>query len=148
TLQGGGKDPMGGMRFCLLLIGHEGSAEDVDAAVARSRKIAETNQAMHLGTDLGEKWYKGRFASPYLRDPLLDHGLAVETLEPSTNWNNITNLHRAVTDALNTSLREHAAAGVGQKAGSRTSLVMAHVSHSYTDGASLYFTFVFPRDLP
>ena len=25
---------------------------------------------------------------------------------------------------------------------------MAHVSHSYLDGASLYFTFIFLRDLP
>ena len=26
-------------------------------------------------------------------------------------------------------------------------IVMAHVSHSYPDGASLYFTFIFPRQL-
>jgi alkyldihydroxyacetonephosphate synthase len=25
-------------------------------------------------------------------------------------------------------------------------IVMAHISHSYPDGASLYFTFLFPRD--
>lgn len=147
TLRGSGSTSMGDMRFCLLLIGHEGSEAAVDAAVAQTQQIASDNQAMHLGADPGKGWYKGRFSGPYLRDPLLDHGLAVETLETSTRWSNIVPLHRAVSETLATALKENAAPSVGAQPDTTTGLVMAHVSHSYTDGASLYFTFVFPRDL-
>ncbi len=147
ALRGGGSTSMGGVRLCLLLVGHEGTEAAVDAAVAESQRIAADNQGMHLGEDPGKGWYKGRFASPYLRDPLLDHGLAVETLETSTQWSNIVHLHRAVSDTLANVLKENAAPGIGAQPDTTTSLVMAHVSHSYTDGASLYFTFVFPRDL-
>ena len=74
-----------------------------------------------------------------VRDPMMDHGLGVDTLETSTFWSNIENLHRAVTDAIATSTRE-TMDGPG-----RQGIVMAHISHAYPDGASLYFTFVFPR---
>jgi len=147
ALRGGGSTSMGEMRLCVLLVGHEGTEAAVDAAVSQSQSIAANNQGMHLGEDPGQGWYKGRFSGPYLRDPLLDRGLAVETLETSTGWSNIEHLHAAVTDTLTGALKEHAAPGVGSQPDTVSSLVMAHLSHSYSDGASLYFTFVFPRDL-
>lgn len=126
---------------CLMLIGHEGDAETVIWAQEQSQAIAKKLGALALGTGPGHKWYNGRFHSPYSRDPMLDRGLGVDTLETATRWSNIANLHKAVIAAIEAAMAanmpERGAKGV----------VMAHVSHSYPDGASLYFTFVFPRQL-
>jgi alkyldihydroxyacetonephosphate synthase len=48
----------------------------------------------------------------------------------------VLSLHAAVRRAIE---------GAARSAGHGV-IVMAHISHSYADGASLYFTFVFARD--
>lgn len=126
---------------CLMLIGHEGSKETVVWAQEQTEAICKRLGALALGTGPGKRWYHGRFNGPAVRDPMMDRGLGVETLETSTRWSNIANLHdkvvSAITDAIAANVPEQNARGI----------VMAHVSHSYPDGASLYFTFVFPRQL-
>ena len=82
-----------------------------------------------IGSAPGTKWYSRRFNMPYLRDPLLDRGIAVETL------------HIDVDVAIREALAAHA---VDERA---DAIVMCHVSHAYEDGASLYFTAVFPQQL-
>lgn len=126
---------------CLMLIGHEGDGETVAWAQGRSEAICASLGALKLGTGPGHRWYHGRFGSPYSRDPMLDHGIGVDTLETSTRWSNIEKLKQAVVSAI-----EGAIAANLPEPGAR-GIVMAHVSHSYPDGASLYFTFVFPRQL-
>ena len=126
---------------CLMLIGHEGNADTVIWAQEQTEAIAKKLGALALGTGPGHKWYHGRFHSPYSRDPMLDRGLGVDTLETSTRWSNIGTLHKAIVGAI-----EEAMAANMPERGAR-GIVMAHVSHSYPDGASLYFTFVFPRQL-
>lgn len=126
---------------CLLLIGQEGDMASVSYGRKRIRSIASQYDALHLGTGPGEHWYQGRFDSPYSRDPMLDHGLGVDTLETSTRWSNISHLYQVVKGAIEEAILENV-----PKPGSR-GIVMTHISHAYSDGASLYFTFVFPRDL-
>ena len=87
---------------------------------------------MRLGRRPGEAWLRGRYAGPYLRDALLDHGVFVETLETATSWSNLPTLYAAVGDALRKSLSERGT----------PPLVMCHVSHLYRSGASLYYTFL------
>ncbi|MDR3497965.1 MAG: FAD-binding oxidoreductase [Parvibaculum sp.] len=126
---------------CLMLIGHEGERETVVWAQARTEAICKSLGALAIGTNAGHRWYHGRFNSPYVRDPMMDRGIGIDTLETSTRWSNIGNLHKAVTTALTEAMNANMPAEGGR------GLVMAHVSHSYPDGASLYFTFVFPRQL-
>lgn len=133
-----GKEPEPKVRFCLMLVGLEGTEEGVESSLAATRAIMERNGGMHAGDAMGESWYEGRFLGPYLRDPMLDRGLGVETLETSTRWSNMMNLHALVKEAIR---------GVIDTESDPGGIVMAHVSHSYTDGASLYFTFAFARDL-
>jgi alkyldihydroxyacetonephosphate synthase len=141
ALQLAGKGGPPKARFCMMIVGLEGDAASVEAALPRSRKIIEAAGGTHMGESFGESWYKNRFGSPYLRDPMMDHGLGVDTLETSTRWSNILPLHRRVTDAIAGAMAAHPGRP-GAKA-----IVMAHVSHAYPDGASLYFTFSFARDL-
>lgn len=126
---------------CLMLIGLEGEKETVAWARERTSTICKKAGALAIGSGAGEKWYHGRFSSPYARDPMLDRGIGIDTLETATEWSNILPLHEKVTKAIQTAMNE-SVAEPGQKG-----IVMGHVSHSYPDGASLYFTFVFPRDL-
>lgn len=127
--------------FCVMLLGFEGTAEEVAQAGARARAIIEARGGMALGEGPGERWYHGRFLMPYLRDPMLDRGLGVDTLETATRWSNIETLHEAVRGAI--------ARAIGERPGRAGggAVVLSHISHSYPDGASLYFTFVFLREL-
>ncbi|MDF1848224.1 MAG: FAD-binding oxidoreductase [Parvibaculaceae bacterium] len=129
------KDP------CLMLIGLEGDKETVEWAKERTGTICKKAGALAIGSSAGDRWYHGRFSSPYSRDPMMDRGIGVDTLETATPWSNILKLHEKMIDAIQTALDENMGEP-GQKG-----IVMGHVSHSYPDGASLYFTFVFPRDL-
>jgi alkyldihydroxyacetonephosphate synthase len=96
---------------------------------------------MALGETQGQRWKEGRFNGPYLRDPMMDRGVGVDTLETAASWSRLDTLHVSVRDALESAVRETA-----PRAGGR-GIVGCHVSHSYIDGASLYFTCIFPRQL-
>jgi len=135
----GGQEPDPSVRFCAMLVGLEGSPAEVAHALGESRAIIEKHGGMHMGESLGENWYKGRFETPYLRDPMMDRGLGVDTLETATHWSNLLRLHDITAKALSDALDAHAAAPGAH------GIVMSHLSHAYPDGASLYFTLAFPR---
>jgi alkyldihydroxyacetonephosphate synthase len=122
---------------CLLILGWEGSREEVsDRRSATLRALRRLNP-VSLGTAVGEKWRHGRFAGPRQRDALLDMGVCVETLETATYWSTVDELRSAVRGALRDSLSTPG----------RTPLVACHISHAYETGASLYFTTIAPRDV-
>ncbi len=124
-----------------MIVGLEGDADSVTYARQHFDAIAKRLGAMPLGTGAGKRWLAGRFHGPYLRDPLLDRGVGVDTLETATSWSKLDGLYAAVKAALETSIAETA-----PRPGAR-GIVMCHISHSYPDGASLYFTYIFPRTL-
>jgi alkyldihydroxyacetonephosphate synthase len=121
---------------CVLMLAIEGEEEEVRHRVKRARTIAQKEGGFFVGGSPGRSWWKRRFEMPLLRDPMLDHGLGIDTLETSTEWANVPRLAKAVQAALRDSLAKE-----GRKA-----IVMTHVSHSYLDGCSLYFTYLFERD--
>ena len=121
-------------RPCLMLVGFEGAVRDVDAAARQARWHVTRHGGQPLGTSPADRWYQSRFEAPFLRDPLLDRGLGVDTLETAGRWSELAALYHAVRGAIIDAM------GAG-------GIVMAHISHVYHDGASLYFTFVFPRDV-
>lgn len=88
-----------------------------------------------LPRQVAQGWEKGRFSGPYLRDELMDHRVLVETLETATTWGNLGHLYSAVSSAIRQELERDG----------RRVIVMCHVSHVYTVGASLYFTFITPE---
>ena len=71
----------------------------------------------------------------------MDRGVGVDTLETATSWSKLDRLYAAMRTALETAIRETA-----PRPGAH-GIVMCHISHSYPDGASLYFTYIFPRAL-
>ncbi len=117
---------------CLVIAGWEGDRESAERRRAVSSRILRTAGAVSLGTKPGLAWERGRYDGPYLRDELMDLGYLVETLETAHTWTRLGELYAAVGDALRASLT---AQGVSP-------IVMCHISHTYRDGASLYFTFI------
>lgn len=83
-----------------------------------------------VGPVAAKAWFHGRFRQPYARDVMMDRGLLVDTLETSVSWSRLPALHLEVRAALDTAF------GPGR------SVVGAHLSHLYRDGASAYFTFL------
>jgi alkyldihydroxyacetonephosphate synthase len=126
---------------CLLLVGLEGERDVVFESQVATHGVCDRHGGFSLGRGAGRRWYARRFAMPYLRDPLLDRGIAVETLETSVRWADLPGLYEDLGAAIREALRRQAA-DVQAKA-----IVMAHISHVYEDGASLYFTMVFPQRL-
>ena len=114
----------GGSGGVLAIIGFDGPYNQATADVLTA--AGGTN----LGADPGETWRVGRYRAPYLRDPLLDEGALVETLETAAFWSRIPALKTAVTQALVGAL------------GATPPLVLCHISHVYETGASLYFTVI------
>ncbi|MDY0909061.1 FAD-binding oxidoreductase [Microbacterium sp. CFBP9034] len=121
------------LRGCLAVATFEGT----DAASAEGTRseldaVFAAHGAKSRGEDPARSWERGRFASPALRDTLMDAGVLAETLETATTWANLATLKSAVSDALSGTLT----------AGGAKPIVLCHISHVYPAGASLYFTVV------
>ena len=108
---------------CLLIAG----VEEPDAETADAH-VADLEDAMSglkpLGEAPGEHWYEHRMAVSYKMSPLLSAGLFVDTMEVATSWTNLENLYAAVKSGLRNKV-----------------FIMAHFSHAYRSGCSIYFTF-------
>lgn len=130
-----------GERPCALIVGAEGDQATTSFVGVRARALLKLAGGVAVGSSPARRWYAGRFHGPYSRDPLMDHGLGVDTLETATTWSNIMRLWQAVRDALDKAMRDNAAAPGAH------GIVLGHISHTYHDGASLYFTYIYPRDL-
>jgi len=127
----------------VVLYGAEGaSRRESTHPVAEARARLRAHGGLPLGRAPGRAWRRDRFRTPYLRDWLLDVGIAVDTLETAVPWSSVERSHAAVIRALEDAMNAHAGAGIA----------MGHLSHSYRDGACLYFTILYPidpaRDLP
>jgi alkyldihydroxyacetonephosphate synthase len=117
---------------CLAILGFEGENATVARRRAQAARVLRSEGALALGAGPGRAWERQRFATPYLRDALLDNCVMVETLETAAEWSRLMELYAAVAQAIRSSL----------EARGTPPLVMCHVSHLYPDGASLYFTFM------
>jgi alkyldihydroxyacetonephosphate synthase len=117
---------------CLAITVFEGTAAHAESRHTETRELITAMGGVSLGEAPARAWEHGRFGAPYLRDSLLAAGALCETLETATDWSNIPALKAAVTDALTAALAESGT----------PALVLCHISHVYSTGASLYFTVV------
>ncbi|MBI3677062.1 MAG: FAD-binding oxidoreductase [Proteobacteria bacterium] len=124
-----------------MIAGFEGSKEIVDYGRKRFAAIAKRHGGMSVGAGPGERWREGRFHGPYLREPMMNRAVGVDTLETAVRWSKVDALYAAVKTAL-----KNAILGTAPRPGAH-GIVMCHISHAYEDGASLYFTCIFPRAL-
>jgi alkyldihydroxyacetonephosphate synthase len=107
----------------LLIVGWEGEPDVVDALVEAGRSLLEAG-GRDLGAAPGERWFDSRHAVSYKLMPLFRGGAFADTMEVGCRWSDVPKVYAAVRNAV----RGHA-------------LVMAHMSHLYPEGGSLYFSF-------
>jgi alkyldihydroxyacetonephosphate synthase len=111
-------------RGCRMIIGLEGARIRTEIEAALTFAELEAAGARDKGEDPGWAWLKHRYAVSYRMSPVFRDGAFVDTMEVASSWERLTDLYHSVRSAIG----KHA-------------VVMAHFSHAYADGCSIYFTF-------
>jgi alkyldihydroxyacetonephosphate synthase len=119
---------------CMVIFGVTGTRPQAKGALRRARRLFKKAGGVYLGRSFGRKWKENRFRVPYLRNTLWEYGYAVDTLETATDWPNVEPLKTAIEHALHHS---------GSQEGHPVH-VFTHLSHIYSQGASIYTTYLFP----
>lgn len=117
---------------CMLTFGITGSKAQHAAIKRQIKPLISRFKGVYTGTLLGKKWQAGRFRFPYLREALWEKGYVVDTLETSTDWDNVVALQNSIESTLRNALPDTPVH------------VFTHLSHVYTQGCSLYTTYLFP----
>lgn len=117
----------------MMMLGITGSRMQCRALRRQVRALLRDFGAVHAGTRLGDKWAHSRFTAPYLRESLWRKGYVVDTLETATDWDNVDNLLARIEHNLRT-----ATAAQNERVHAYT-----HLSHMYTQGCSIYTTYMF-----
>jgi len=125
-----GRQLLRSRRGVLMIVGWEGQHEAVQRRRLHTMTLLSRGGGEPIGVTAGRAWAASRFATPYVRDELLGHGVFVDQFETATSWSGIGPLRAAITHAIETAL-----AAYGTPA-----LVGCQVSHVYLTGASLMFT--------
>jgi alkyldihydroxyacetonephosphate synthase len=113
------------LKRCKLITIFEGDSEDVREDAARAEALVQKVGGRALGEGIARHWFSRRYAVSYRQSEVFRTGAFSDTMEVAAPWSRLSALNHAV----------HAALG-------RHALVMAHMSHAYPDGCSIYFTFV------
>lgn len=118
---------------CMLLFGVTGSQALTKMARAATLDVTGRHGGVHVGRAFGKQWHKGRFHTPYLRNALWERGYGVDTLETAVTWDKVPQTLANIETALRQALAKW----------DEKVHVFTHLSHMYTDGASIYTTYLF-----
>ena len=124
-----------GEERCMLIYGLTGSRAVNRLADRQLAHLVRANNGLMMKFYLGEAWMKKRFLTPYLRNTLWDLGYALDTLETALSWDRLQAARKDILDSIRNGLQEE----------NETVLVFSHISHVYTNGASLYITYLYRR---
>jgi alkyldihydroxyacetonephosphate synthase len=124
-----------GSERSLLIMGITGDRRSASSARSRAMAILRKHGSLPAISAVGDIWEKSRFFSAYLRNTLWELGYAVDTLETAASWSMIPELTKGILSAMQDSIKHQ-----GKQA-----LIFSHLSHHYSDGASIYITFIFQR---
>lgn len=109
----------------LLILGFEGEAELARSLERRALQCAVSLQGKDLGPEPGLHWRDHRYSVSFKMPKLFVKGCFVDTIEVATTWENLQALYDGMRKAL-----------------MKRTLLLAHFSHAYAEGCSIYFTVV------
>lgn len=107
----------------LLILVFEGKKEIVELEKKISKEICESEGGKFAGEEAGIKWWNHRFDVAYNLSKVFYNYSFADTIEVVADWSNIENLYYAF-----------------KKEFSRDVFIMAHFSHAYQEGCSVYFS--------
>jgi alkyldihydroxyacetonephosphate synthase len=127
-----------GEERCLLVMGitSESGSNTLETIKGEAEHLIRANGGLPTGTLIGRMWKKSRFTTPYLRNTLWERGYALDTLETAIPWTETLPTADEVLRVIRTGLED-----IGERV-----LAFAHLSHIYTDGVSIYVTYLYRRD--
>jgi alkyldihydroxyacetonephosphate synthase len=106
----------------LLIVGFDGDEQSIPTLVAHAASHLEAGR--DLGAEPGEHWLAHRHEVSYKLAPIFAGGGFADTMEVAAPWSSLPRLYTQVRAAI----AEHG-------------VVMAHFSHAYPEGCSIYFSF-------
>lgn len=114
----------GRLQGCLLIYTFEG-----DPKLAEVEEAMAIEESLNLGLrDLGPEpakaWHGHRYAVSFKLSPLISEGFFIDTFEVACPWSDLMPLYEGVRSEFQNEVS-----------------VMAHFSHAYHEGCSIYFTF-------
>lgn len=118
---------------CVVIAGMDGELGHMNRQEIRVRKAIRKHGGFYAGESVGKNWIRGRFNMPFLRNHVLDFGVGVDTMETSTIYGNVEEVHAEVLKSLR-EVTPHMVA-------------FCHLSHSYHEGSCLYFSFMYLMDV-
>lgn len=107
----------------LLILGCEGEPEEVEATLESMLRLSHHAGGQDLGPEPGERWLKKRYDVSFKMPTFFYHGAFVDTVEVAATWEHIPALYHAVRHAVADQV-----------------MIMAHFSHAYPEGLSIYFS--------
>ena len=113
---------------CLLIVGFEGPEASVVRQTKKCAQIVTEARGTDVGEEPGANWLKKRYHVSFKQSEVFQSGAFVDTMEVVSTWDRLAGMH----DAVRAAVTPHA-------------LVLAHFSHAYREGCSIYFTFVANR---
>lgn len=116
-------------RACLMILGFQGKTEEVIRWAKQAGAICVEARGKDLGERPGRRWLEHRYSVSYKLSPLFDAGYFADTMEVATTWGRLGELYDSIRRAIG-----------------RHGLAMAHFSHAYAEGCSIYFTFIAFRE--
>lgn len=116
----------------VLLLADEGHPSLVDTTLAIAREAAAPHGREIESADVFETWLQTRYRIRPVAPRDANRVLTADTLEIVGRWSVLSRVYGDVLEAVGL------VAGTGDGAGRRG--VSAHLSHAYSDSASLYFT--------
>jgi alkyldihydroxyacetonephosphate synthase len=117
------------MQKTLLVLVFEGALGEAQADAVSVTALAAGSRARALGDGPARAWYARRYAVSYDQSLVFRQNAFSDTLEVAARWSHVEALYDAVRRSIG-----------------RRALVMAHLSHAYPDGCSIYFTFLARSD--
>lgn len=113
------------LRASKLVLVFEGLPGEVDEDAEAASRIVRELDGASLGEAHARTWFERRYAVSWEQSRVFRHDSWSDTLEVAAPWSRLTGLYHAMRHAVG-----------------RHALVMAHFSHAYPDGCSIYFTFL------
>ncbi len=110
---------------CLFINMFEGRTARTRAEHEIALRVAAEFGGRDLGDAPARHWFEKRYAVSYRMSVVFDNFAWVDTMEVAADWDHLFGLYLRVKEALG-----------------REAIVMAHFSHAYRTGGSIYFTFM------
>ena len=119
---------------CMLTFAVSGTRRRHRQTLREAFGLFKPSAGRAISRVLGQKWVKNRFRSAYLRNTLWEMGYGIDTLETATNWDTVDQLTASIEKAIHSAFST-----AGHKV-----MVFSHLSHLYSQGSSIYTTYIFP----